>query len=261
MKIEHDLSENEISRSQRPSAEHSRPRSFVDLKAFALDPSQGIAPAAAPNDERFLSSRRSLELPPGPVTVGVIALAAESGTVSFQPADEFVIVSEGTITFKQGERALTLKAGSSAVIPHGATFSWSAQGPVSLIFMRCSGSPGADGNIVPIDDAPQLQPSGSPSAELLLTPTPACRNQTDFRSPSAEFTCGTWDSTPYHRAPMFYVHYELMCLLEGSVTFVDETGRSGTFSRGDIFLVEQNARCSWDSREQVAKVYAIYRPS
>jgi uncharacterized cupin superfamily protein len=59
---------------------------------------------------------------------------------------------------------------------------------------------------------------------------------------------------------MRYPHYELMHLLEGSVTFVDETGRTATFSRGDIFLVEQGARCSWESREQVAKVYAIYRP-
>jgi uncharacterized cupin superfamily protein len=261
VKIEHDLLQNEPAASQPPLAAPSRPRSFIDLKAFALDPSQGIAPAASQSDERFLTSRRFLDFPPGPVSVGVITLAAESGAVSSHPADEFVIVAEGTITFEQGERALTLEAGSSAVIAHGAKFSWSAQGPVSVVFMRCSGSPSADGNIVRIDDAPQLQPSGSPSAELLLTPTPACRNQTDYRSPNGEFTCGTWDSTPYHRAAMSYSHYELMYLLQGSVTFVDETGRSGTFSRGDIFLVEQNARCSWESREQVAKVYAIYRPS
>jgi uncharacterized cupin superfamily protein len=71
---------------------------------------------------------------------------------------------------------------------------------------------------------------------------------------------GTWDSTPYHRRPMYYRHYELMYLLEGSVTFVDEAGRSGTFSKGDIFLVEQTATCSWESLDHVAKVYVIYRP-
>ena len=52
-----------------------------------------------------------------------------------------------------------------------------------------------------------------------------------------------------------------MYLLEGSVTFVDGTGRAGTFAKGDIFLVEQGATCSWESREQVAKVYVIYRPA
>ena len=60
---------------------------------------------------------------------------------------------------------------------------------------------------------------------------------------------------------MYYRHYELMYLLEGSVTFVDEAGRSGSFSKGDIFLVEQTAQCTWDSREDVAKVYVIYRPA
>jgi uncharacterized cupin superfamily protein len=52
-----------------------------------------------------------------------------------------------------------------------------------------------------------------------------------------------------------------MYLLEGSVKFVDETGRSGTFSKGDIFLIEQRASCTWESLEQVAKVYVIYRPA
>ncbi|MBP7338304.1 MAG: DUF861 domain-containing protein [Niveispirillum sp.] len=72
---------------------------------------------------------------------------------------------------------------------------------------------------------------------------------------------GTWDSTPYHRRAMRYRHFELMLLLQGSVTFVDGTGREGTFRKGDIFLVEQGADCSWESREQVAKIYAIHRPA
>ncbi|VWB24450.1 cupin [Burkholderia latens] len=127
--------------------------------------------------------------------------------------------------------------------------------------MRYQNGGSADGTIVPIDGAPQLAPSGAPLAELLLTPTPQCRNQTDYRSADGQFTCGTWDSTPYHRTAMLYHHYELMYLLEGSVTFVDEAGRRATFSRGDIFLVEQGAKCSWESLGHVAKVYAIFRPA
>ncbi len=60
---------------------------------------------------------------------------------------------------------------------------------------------------------------------------------------------------------MRYRHYELMHLLAGTVTFVDDAAREGTFSTGDIFLVEQGAECSWDSRVDVKKVYAIYRPA
>lgn len=45
-----------------------------------------------------------------------------------------------------------------------------------------------------------------------------------------------------------------------SIRFEDKAGCSGTFIKGDIFLVEQHARCSWESREHVKKVYAIFRP-
>jgi uncharacterized cupin superfamily protein len=237
------------------------PPSFVDLRQFARDPSQGIAVAAAPGEDRFLASRRCLNWAPGPVSAGVVALEAGGGAVPSMPADEFIIVDEGRLTLSCPDAVLTLEAGQSAVIQQGAAFSWSADRPVSLIFTRYNGSQPGERAIVPIKENPRLEPSGAPLAELLLTPTPACRNYSDYRSADGEFVCGTWDSTPYHRRAMLYRHFELMVLLEGSVTFVDETGREGTFSKGDIFLVEQTAMCSWESREQVAKVYVIYRPA
>ena len=251
-----------MSNSQQAAAFTATPPSLVDLRQFARDTSQGILAASLAGDDRFLSSRRVLDwAPDSPVTAGAIALEAGSGSVSSLPADEFIIVNEGSLTLSQKGVALTLEAGQSAVIQQGATFSWSAQGPVSILFTRYNRSQPGSRAIVPIKEQPQLEASGTPLAELLLTPAPVCRNYTDYRSDDGEFMCGTWDSTPYHRRPMFYRHYELMYLLEGSVTFVDEAGRSGTFSKGDIFLVEQTANCSWDSRDHVAKVYVIYRPA
>jgi len=231
------------------------PTSFIDLRVFAQD----TKPGSAGTD--FLSCRRQLDLPAGPVTVGVIELEAGNGEVAAMPADEFIIVAGGRLKLSQRDDPLILEEGSSMVLQRGAEFAWSADAPVSIIFMRYSGSQQAARELIPIMANPPLEPSGAPLAELLLTPTPACRNYTDYRSADGEFMCGTWDSTPYQRRAMSYRHYELMYLLEGSVTFVDETGREGTFARGDIFLVEQNAQCSWESREKVAKVYAIYRPA
>jgi uncharacterized cupin superfamily protein len=236
--------------------------SFVDLRQFARDQTEGIAVTAAAGQDRFLSSRRVLDWAPSPVTAGVITLEAGNGAVPSLPADEFIIVHEGNLTLTQQDAAVTLGPNQSAVLKHGAAFSWSAQGPVSLIFVRYNRSREGDGAIVPVRDNPEMGPSaGGPAAELLLTPAPVCRNHTDYRSADGEFTCGTWDSTPYTRRAMFFRHMELMFLLEGSVTFVDEAGRSGTFSKGDIFLIEQGASCSWESLEQVAKLYVIYRPA
>lgn len=236
------------------------PPTFVDLRDFARDKSQGFALISLEAEDQFLVSRRVLEWAPGPVTAGVITLEEGHGAVQSLPADEFIIVNAGQITLWQHDRTVTLTAGQSAVIKQGAAFSWSVQGAASLIFTRYNQSQSGDGAIVPIKEDPVMGPSGGPAADLLTTPAPTCRNHTDYTSADGEFMCGTWDSTPYARRSMYYRHYELMYLLEGRVTFVDETGRNVTFSTGDIFLVEQGANCSWDSSVDVTKVYVIYRP-
>lgn len=250
-----------MSNLQQRAAMGATPPTFVDLRAFARDHAAGVPVTASAREDAFLSCRRLLEQPPGPVTIGAIALHGGTGAVKEQPADEFIIVCDGKLSLTQGQHTVVLAPGNSAVLLHGARFDWCADGPVSIVFMRYGDSRADARALVPIAATPELQPSGAPAAELLLTPTPVCRNHTDYRSRDGQFVCGTWDSTPYRRRAMSYPHYELMYLLAGSVTFADETGRSGTFSRGDIFLVEQHAQCSWHSDEHVAKVYAIFRPA
>lgn len=237
-------------------------RSFVDMRAFARDESLGIAVTAPTGADPFLANRRVLDWPQSPVTAGAIALEPGSGSVASLPADEFIIVNEGRVVLTQQGATLALGPKQSAVIQQGAAFTWRAEGPVSLIFVRYNKSQPGGRAIVPIQEAPDMGPSaGGPAADLLLTPAPTCRNHTDYKTADGEFTCGTWDSTPYARRALYFRHMELMHLLEGTVTFVDETGRSGTFSKGDIFLIEQQASCTWESLANVAKVYVIYRPA
>jgi uncharacterized cupin superfamily protein len=76
--------------------------------------------------------------------------------------------------------------------------------------------PGRSPHPLAIDEAAELAPSNPPLPELLIGPTPSCRKHTDYASANGEFTCGTWDSTPYNRLPMPYPHIELMHLLEGA---------------------------------------------
>ena len=235
-------------------------RSFVDLRAFA-DHEAVAALARTESEDPFLACRRLLPTTEGPVTVGVLRLPVGSGKVASMPADEFLIVHKGTVTLEADARTTALEPDASVVLTRGVGVAWSADAPVTLIFLRRSGGPDDKAAMIPIEENPVLTPSGAPLAELLVGPTPNCRNYSDYRSPDGEFVCGTWDSTPYHRRAMAYRHFELMYLLEGSVTFVDGAGREGTFKKGDIFLVEQGAQCSWESREYVKKVYAIWRPA
>ena len=251
-----------MSTLQQEAIVRTGPPSFIDLREFAQDHSQGIRVAAssAPAVDRFLTNRRLLDLPQGPVTVGVISLAGGEGEVT-SPADEFVIVCEGTWAVTQQERTFVLGPGRSVILPHGARFSWISRGPVTLLFMRYQTSQPSQQRVLAIVEAPKLSPSDAPLADLLVGPTPACRTHTEYRSADGKFTCGTWDSTPYQRRAMSYRHHELIYLLEGSVTFEDETGRRRTFSRGDMYFVPQHAKCSWESEKHVAKVYATWRPA
>lgn len=228
--------------------------SFIDLRAFAAAPHDGFGA------DSFGEGRRLVPLRGGPVEAGPIHLPARKGTAAAATGDCWMILADGAVTISTDGMARDHAAGESWVVTAGTAFDWMAPVPATIIFLRYTKGADSPKGIVPIDVAADLVPSGAPLAELLVGETPACRNFSTFRSADGEFTCGIWDSTPYHRLPMCYVHFELMYLLQGGVTFVDESGRSRTFAQGDIFLVEQGASCSWESSEHVAKVYAIFRP-
>jgi len=222
--------------------------SFIDLKAWALDARE---PAA----------RRMLELPAGPIGVGALRLEPGEGRVAAQPTDEFLHLLTGDLTLEAAGRRLALEAGQSAAIPAGMDFTWRSKASARAVFMRhAAGGVGGGGAPCLIDPSTERQPSGAPLAELLTSPTPQCRNHTQYASADGAFVCGVWDSTPYARKAMTYGHHELMHLLEGAVTFEDELGRAATFAAGDLLLVRRGARCSWVSEVPVTKVFAIYRP-
>jgi len=227
--------------------------SFVDLKAWA-------ASAPLRPSETWRVGREALPLDDAAVAIEALRLGAGSGhLVPGQPADEFLHILSGELTLAAGGVTLDLGPGESAVIPAGLAFDWRCAGEVRLVAMRCLGAPTGLG-LRRMDPALPLAPSGPPLAELLLTPTPSCRNLTQFTSADGAFVCGVWDSTPYTRTAMAYGHHELMHLLAGEVTFQDEQGVTATFKAGDLFVVLKGARCSWDSPTDVTKVFAIHRP-
>lgn len=227
---------------------------FVDLRALAA---QSCAPSPMPAGDPFVASRQRINTPAVGVTIDALHLDGGSGSVEALLDDEFVLVLAGALSIDDVQVGID----GSIVVPRGRRFGWKAGSGTIALVMGCGLGPAGEGKLVPIDTSATLVPSSPPLADLLVGPTPTCRNFTDFKSASGEYMIGTWDSTPYERVTMPYRHCELMLLLEGAVTFVDGAGRSGTFSKGDIFVVEQGAKCSWLSETHVKKVYVIYRPA
>jgi uncharacterized cupin superfamily protein len=189
----------------------------------------------------------------------VILSSAQTGEAVL-PGDEFVLVISGAVRFRQKGRELKLLAGGAAVLLRDQPLQWSADEWAELLVLRCTAGGSADKPVV-IDTSATLSPSNPPAAELLIGPAPACRNHTDFLSETGEFVCGTWDSTPYQRRLMQLRHFELMCLLEGEVTFADQHCRTGTFGAGDVVLFVQGGSSAWQSRSHVKKIYATFRPA
>jgi uncharacterized cupin superfamily protein len=208
----------------------------------------------------YLTGRRQLPLPESPVTVESVILPAGASGRALLPGDEFVLALSGRVHFRQKDRQLRIAEGAAAVLLRDHPLDWVAEEQSELLVMRCMAGGSADEPAV-IDTEAPLSASNPPLAHLLVGPTPSCRNHSDFRSETGEFVCGTWDSTPYHRRLMEFRHFELMRLLEGEVTFVDQHGRTGTFRAGDIILFVQGGGCSWESRSHVKKIYATYRPA
>ena len=211
----------------------------------------------------YSTGRRRLPLPDGPVSIESVNLAAGGSGDVILPGDEFVHVLNGSVRFRQSDRELSLAAGEAGVLLREKPLAWTVDEPTEVIVMRCVAGGGAGSDTpLAIDTAATLAPSNPPLAELLVGPSPSCRNHTDYRSTSGEFVCGTWDSTPYHRRLMMFRHFELMRLLEGEVTFVDQEGRTGTFGSGDVVLLVQGGGASWNSGSHVKKtIPPIDRPS
>ena len=245
------MSASHLSTSQ-PVVNHRemRVRGVIDLRAYAAN--------AAPTGD-WLRGRGTPAFVDDLASVVVLAPAGE-GRIEALPADEFLILLSGTLTIESPRGRSVLNAGRSAVLPAGLSFGWRAAAGTVAIIVACPATAGAAEDIVSIDEDAPLQPSNPPIADLLVGPTPSCRNHSDYRSRNGEFVCGVWDSTPYQRRAMLYRHIELMHLLEGSVTFEDAAG-SVTFGKGAVFLAARGAECAWISHVRVKKVYAIHRPA
>lgn len=230
--------------------EETRVRRVIDLRAYA---------ASATQTGGWLTRRGT----PAFADEGarVIALSPVGhGHVAARAVDEFLVLLSGRLTVESLFGTTVIEAGRSAVLPAGVGFDWRAAAGTVAVIVSCPAAAGVVEDIVTIDEAAPLEPSSPPIAELLVGPTPSCRNHSDYRSANGEFVCGTWDSTPYHRRATTYRHTELMHLLEGSVTLEDASG-SVTFGKGDVVLAARGAECAWISKVPVKKIYAIHRPA
>jgi len=198
------------------------------------------------------------------ITAGLWEQGANESRWLDYPVNEFMTVLEGEVVIVEEDRTLSVKAGESFVIPRGLRCRWTQAGRVKKIFVIFDDASGSvnEGPLhaIKVDPSAPLQPSTPPSAAMLLSPVPTQHAHDWFTDATGQFNVGVWDTTGYHRKLIDFPRHELMCLLEGSVEFEDDRGRTQRFSAGDTFFVPLGTPNSWKSEGYLKKIFVIFQP-
>lgn len=207
-----------------------------------------------------------LDVPEIGLSAGVWDCTAMTTRTAPYPVTEFMLVLEGEVTIVEPNgRETTVSAGQSFILPKGLDCSWKQPGYMRkfyVIFDDASGVAAADpaklAVILP-DPKAALAPL-EVDATPILGPVPTQHVRGWHADPTGQWTVGIWDATPYARKVMPSNRYELMHLIEGSVTLDDGQGNAQTFRAGDTFLVPIGAPNGWKSTEYVRKIYCSFQP-
>lgn len=198
------------------------------------------------------------------LSAGVWEQGANESRWMDYPVNEFMTVLEGEVVIVEEDRKISITAGESFIIPKGLRCRWTQPGHVKKFFVIFDDNSGLANegplSTIKIDPGVALAPSASPAPGMLLSPAPVQHTHDCFTDATGQLNIGVWDTTGYHRKLIDFPRHELMCLLEGSVEFADDQGRTQRFSAGDTFFVPMGTPNSWRSEGYLKKIFVIFQP-
>jgi uncharacterized cupin superfamily protein len=232
---------------------------FVLHRAEGAPFSTSFRRVAFGKDDPFARHREIAWEGPDSMIAGRISFVGELDIPSF-PHVETIIVVEGELRLEAaGAPPLVLGPQAGAVIGGGTALRLRAESRTRFVFCAAACEKPTKPGIFPLRADADFKPSASLPAEVLLGPAPQCRSDNVFTDDGAEYSAGTWDSTPYHRVIRPHRVNEFMQLLAGSVRFAAPDGSVLSLGTGDALFVPQGALIGWESSERVAKFYVVQR--
>lgn len=198
---------------------------------------------------------------------GVWHCTPMTGAMGPWSTNEVMIIIDGAVTIDHADGSqLEIKAGDAFFIPKGTVCSWRQEVPLKKFFVihddrsgRVAENPDAL-RARKIDPACELSAAVGPNPDLISGPMPACRDSIAFTDLTDQLSAGIWWATPYRRNAVPSPHFEMMHILEGSVSLDDGSGRRETFVAGDTCFAPKGAIVGWESDVPVRKVFAIFSP-
>lgn len=228
---------------------------FVLHRADGAPVSTSFRRAAFGKDDPFARHREIAWEGPGSMIAGRTSFIGELEVPSF-PHIETLVVVEGELTLTAaGEAPLVLGPQAGAVIGCGTALRVQASSRVRFSFCAAACEHPTRRGLFALRADASFKPSATLPAEVLLGPSPECRSDNVFLDDGAQYSAGTWDSTPYHRIVRPHRMNEFMHLLAGDVRFAAPDGSVLSVGAGDTLFVPQGAPIGWESSARVAKFY------
>ena len=194
---------------------------------------------------------------PDSMIAGRTSFIGELDIASY-PHIETIVVTQGELTLTaDGAEPLVLGPQEGAVIGCGTSLRIVAGSRVQFSFCAAACDKPTQRGLVPLRADADFKPSATLPAEALLGPAPQCRSDNVFTDDAAQYSAGTWDSTPYHRIVRPHRQNEFMHLVAGSVRFAAPDGSVLSMDTGDALFVPQGASVGWESSDRVAKFYVV----
>ena len=230
---------------------------FVLHRADGAPVSTSFRRAAFGKNDPFARNREIAWEGPDSMSAGRTSFIGEIDVASF-PHIETIVVVEGELTLNAaGAAPLVLGPQAGAVIGCGTELRILAESRARFVFCAAACDKPTKRGLIPLRANADFKPSKPPPAETLLGPTPECRSDNVFIDDGAQYTAGTWDSTPYHRVVRAHRLNEFMHLLAGGVRFAAPDGSVLSARAGDALFVPQGAPIGWESSDRVAKFYVV----
>ncbi len=180
------------------------------------------------------------------------------------PVDELWLCLEGEIIVIEEGKETRAGPGEHMLIPKGTRCRYKQERHVRKFYMYFGDlgdqAQPSGKSVIKIDPSVKLSPSTPPGPDMLHSAVPTQHAHEYYADATGQFTIGIWQTTGYHRKLIDFPRHELMHLLEGSVTMIDDKGREQTFTAGDTFFVPMGTPNAWKSEGTLKKIYCIFQP-
>jgi len=190
------------------------------------------------------------------------------GPMAPYDVNEFMLVLEGSVTMILADGSEeTISAGEAFVIPKGLICQWKQTEYMRKFFVIFDDASSKAAEITVDTGIIRPQTDGMVTANEItdtsqfIGDVPRQGEHDYFVDPTGQFMVGLWDSDAFERPVSPFNRYELMCILDGSVTLSDGAGDDQVFNAGDAVFVPEGAPYKWKSTEYVRKFYCIFMPT